>query len=126
MVVLDNALLVGAGDLQPRDPVSDPTRWGRWVKNACLAHAVKRGLAVTYWREEPWKADVVIDGERGRWIVEVKTGAFGTSDLRGLAQAATALPTHRPLVLCDLGREEPARQAGFTTVAWMEFLFDRW
>jgi predicted AAA+ superfamily ATPase len=130
LVVLDNALLVGAGDLQPPDPASDPTRWGRWVENACLAHAAKRGLAVTYWREEPWEADAVIegeaDGERGRWVVEVKTGAYGTSDLRGLAHAAAALPTHRPLVLCDPGREEPARQAGFTAVAWTEFLFDRW
>ena len=126
LVVLDNALLVGAGDLQPPDPASDPTRWGRWVENACLAHAVKRGLAVTYWREEPWEADAVIDGARGRWVVEVKTGAYGPSDLRGLAQAAAALPTHRPLVLCDPGREEPARQAGFTAVAWTEFLFDRW
>lgn len=126
LVVLDNALLIGAGDLMPPDQAGDPTRWGRWVENTCLAHAVKRGLEVTYWREEPWEADAVFDGECGRWVVEVKTGAYGASDLRGLAQAALALPKHRPLVLCDPGREEPARQAGFTAVAWTEFLFDRW
>jgi hypothetical protein len=59
-------------------------------------------------------------------VVEVNTGAYGASDLRGLTQAAVTLPKHRPLVLCDPGREEPARQAGFTAVAWTEFLFDRW
>jgi hypothetical protein len=58
--------------------------------------------------------------------VEVKTAPFCASDLRGLTQAAGALPKHRPLVLCDPGREEPARQAGFTAVPWTEFLFDRW
>jgi len=126
LVVLDNALLVGAGDLLPPDQATDPARWGRWVENACLAHAVKRGLAVTYWRDEPWEADGVFEGDRGRWVVEVKTGAYGTSDLRGLAHAATMLPKHRPLVLCDPGKEEPARNAGFTAVAWTDFLFDHW
>jgi predicted AAA+ superfamily ATPase len=125
LVVLDNALLVGAGDQMPPERLADPTRWGRWVENACLAHAVKRGQTVTYWREEPWEADGVFEGSHGRWVVEVKTGSYGTSDLRGLARAAVALPTHRPLVLCDPGREEPARSAGFTAVAWPEFLFDR-
>jgi predicted AAA+ superfamily ATPase len=126
LVVLDNALLVGAGDLMPPDQATDPTRWGRWVENACLAHAVKRGLKVTYWRDEPWEADGVFDGDRGRWVVEIKTGPYGASDLRGLAQASAVLPKHRPLVLCDPGQEEPARHAGFTAVAWTEFLFDRW
>ncbi len=126
LVVLDNALLVGAGDLAPPTQAGDPTRWGRWVENACLAHAVKRGLTVTYWREEPWEADAVFEGDHGRWLVEVKTGAYGASDLHGLARASEALPKHRPLVLCDPGREEPARKAGFTSVAWTEFLFDRW
>jgi hypothetical protein len=31
-----------------------------------------------------------------------------------------------PLVLCDIGHEDTARRAGFTAVAWPEFLFDRW
>jgi len=126
LVVLDNALLVGAGGMSPPDPASDPTRWGRWVENACLAHAVKRGLAVTYWRDEPWEADAVFDGDHGRWIVEVKTGRYTATDLRGLAHAAQALSDYRPLVLCDAGQEEVARHAGFTAVAWPDFLFDRW
>lgn len=126
LVVLDNALLVGAGGMTPPDQATDPTHWGRWVENACLAHAVKRGLEVTYWREEPWEADAVFSGERGRWVVEVKTGRYTATDLRGLAQASTALPGYRPLVLCDAGQENVARDAGFTAVAWTEFLFDRW
>jgi uncharacterized protein len=126
LVVLDNALLVGVGGMSPPDQISDPTRWGRWVENACVAHAVKRGLGVTYWRDEPWEADAVFDGDHGRWVVEVKTGPYTTTDLRGLAHAAKALPEYRPLVLCDIGHEDTARRAGFTAVAWPEFLFDRW
>lgn len=126
LVALDNALLAGIGGMTPPTPVSDPTRWGRWVENACLAHAVKRGLAVTYWREEPWEADAVFDGDHGRWVVEVKTGPYTATDLRGLAQAATALPGYRPLVLCDAGQEGAGRSAGFTVVPWTDFLWDRW
>jgi predicted AAA+ superfamily ATPase len=126
LVALDNALLVGIGGMTPPTPASDPTRWGRWVENACLAHAVKRGLAVTYWREEPWEADAVFDGDHGRWVVEVKTGPYTATDLRGLAQAATALPGYRPLVLCDAGQEGAGRSAGFTVVPWTDFLWDRW
>lgn len=126
LVVLDNALLVGVAGMDPPDQEGDPTRWGRWVENACLAHAIKRGLTVTYWREEPWEVDAVLDGARGKWLVEVKTGPYGTRDLRGLAHAAQALPDHRPLVLCDPGEEAPALAAGFTAVSWPDFLRDAW
>ena len=126
LVPLDQALLIGVGGELPPDPTSDPTRWGRWMENACLAHAVKRGQNVTYWREEPWEADGVWEGTWGRWVVEVKTGAYGPSDLRGLAQASRALPDHRPLVICDPGRPDIALGAGFAAVAWTDFLEDRW
>ncbi len=126
LIVMDNALLVGAGGDAPPTPSVDPARWGRWVENACIAHALKRGLSVSYWREEPWEADAVIAGSHGQWVVEVKTGSYGASDLKGLSHAAVALPRHRPLVLCDHGREAPARAAGFTAVTWDDFLFDRW
>jgi predicted AAA+ superfamily ATPase len=126
LVPLDQALLVAIGGEPPPQQETDPTRWGRWVENAVLAHAVKRGQDVTYWREEPWEADGVWDGSWGRWVVEVKTGPYGASDLRGLDRAARALPNHRPLVLCDPGREEAARAAGFGAVAWTDFLEDRW
>ena len=43
--------------------------------------------AVRYWREEPWEVDAVLDGARGKWLVEVKTGPYGTRDLRGFAHA---------------------------------------
>jgi hypothetical protein len=45
---------------------------------------------------------------------------------RAVLERRLALPKHRPLVLCDPGQEGPARSAGFTAVAWTEFLFDRW
>lgn len=124
LVVLDNALLAATSSAP--DPRTDTARWGRWVENACLAHAIHQGEEVFYWREEPWEVDGVFVGPRGRWLVEVKTGAYTQTDLRGLAQAAIRFPKFKPLVLCDRGCEAPARAAGFAALAWDEFLFGRW
>jgi hypothetical protein len=70
LVVMDNALLGREGN--DPNPLRDPTRWGRWVENACLAEALHRGLDVSYWRQEPWEVDAVIQGGEGDWLVETK------------------------------------------------------
>ncbi len=120
LVVLNNGLLAGT-DLQPsRD--TDPARWGRWLENACLAHAINRGHEVYYWREEPWEVDAVVIGSSGRWIVEVKSGPFTAEDLRGLAHATTRFPDFKPLVVCDPRQEPFARSAGFEALSWVDFL----
>jgi predicted AAA+ superfamily ATPase len=53
LVTLDNALCAVVDPRGIPDPSTDPTRFGAWVENACLAHAWNAGQRVTYWREEP-------------------------------------------------------------------------
>lgn len=124
LVMLSNALLAGASSAEPPSREGEPERWGRWVENACLAHAVNTGREVYYWREEPWEVDaVIVEGKRGH-LIEVKTGRFTAEDLRGLAHAARKFPELTPTVICDPGREKTATDAGFHAVAWTEYLLD--
>ena len=66
--------------------------------------------------------DGVIQGDWGRWIVEVKTGRYTAADLKGLAVASTKFPEFSPLVICDPGEEEPAEAAGFRSIPWPDYL----
>ena len=126
LIVLDNALLSGASNQAPPTQKEDPVRWGRWVENACLAHAINQGETVTYWREEPHEVDGIFEGAHGRWLVEIKTAAYTEKDLRGLAKASLKFPKLTPLVLCAPGEEEPATSAGYATLPWPDFLKGRW
>ena len=49
----------GRQPLEPASPSCKATlaEWGRWLENACLAHAFNAGQEVFYWREEPWEVD---------------------------------------------------------------------
>jgi predicted AAA+ superfamily ATPase len=124
LVMLNNALLCAVGSGSPPTAAGEPGRWGRWVENACLAHAINAGREVHYWREEPWEVDAVIGSGDDGCLLEVKTGRYGVQDLRGLAHACERLPGLRPLVLCDPGEESVARAAGFDAAAWPDFLMD--
>ena len=122
LVVRDPALLTATGKAPPSAD-SDPERWGRWVENACLARILNAGLALDYWREEPWEVDGVFTGpDDVPWLVEIKTGRFTAEDLRGLSHAAVRMPERRPLVLCDRGQEDVGRSAGFESMAWQDFV----
>ena len=63
-----------------------------------------------------------IQGDWGRWIVEVKTGRYTAADLKGLAVATIKFPGFSPLVICDPGAEEPAEAAGFRSIPWPDYL----
>lgn len=121
IVVLNNALLV-AGDSRGAPGSSEPARFGAWVENACLADAWNRGQAVTYWREEPFEVDGVVEGSWGAWAIEVKTGPFGASDLRGLLEFCRRHPRFRPLVLRGSEGADVARRAGVDSMPWAKFL----
>ena len=122
LIALNNGLLLGGTSLPAPGPQTDPSRWGRWLENACLAHAWNAGQQVHYWRAEPWEVDGVIQGDWGRWIVEVKTGRYSAADLKGLAVASTKFPGFSPLVICDPGEEHPAEAAGFRSITWPDYL----
>jgi hypothetical protein len=122
LLALNNGLLLGGTSQPAPGAQTDPSRWGRWLENACLAHAWNAGQQVYYWRAEPWEVDGVLQGDWGRWIVEVKTGRYSAADLKGLAVASTKFPDFSPVVICDPGEESPAESAGFRAIPWPDYL----
>jgi uncharacterized protein len=122
LVPLNNALMAVMDPRGIPDRTLDPQRWGVWVENACLARAWNAGQSVTYWREEPYEVDGVLEGGWGAWALEVKTGRIGASDLRGLGEFLRRHPKFRPLVVCDEAARPVAERAGFESMLWSEFL----
>lgn len=124
LIPLNQAFLAVVSPNNPPTPESDPVRWGKWVENACLAHAWNSGQQVSYWREEPYEVDGVLTGTWGRWAVEVKTGAYSLRELAGLSEFCRRNDAFRPLVLCDPGNESIALRGGFDCLSWKDFLLD--
>jgi predicted AAA+ superfamily ATPase len=122
IVVLNNALMAALDPAGIPDPGGEPARFGSWVENACLAHAWNSGQEVAYWREEPLEVDAVLRGSWGDWAIEVKTGLFEASELRGLLEFCRRYPRFQPLVLCGSRGETPARRAGVPSMRWEQFL----
>ena len=122
LVVLNNALISATHPNGPPDPKNEPARFGTWVENACLAHAVNQGQRVTYWREEPLEIDAVIEGSWGKLAVEIKTSSYGASDLKGVLEFSRRNPGFRPLIITSQGDERTAQRLGLASVSWMEFL----
>lgn len=122
LVTLNNALLAVVDPRGIPDADRDPTRYGAWVENACLAHAWNAGQNVSYWRQEPFEVDAVVEGSWGAWALEVKTGTVASSDLRALGEFTRRFPKYTPLVLCDAQSETLVRRAGFKAMPWQHFL----
>jgi len=116
IVLLNNALMAAVAEVTETHP-----RWGAWVENACLAHALNRGQEVYYWREQPLEVDGVLAGSWGRWAVEVKTGSFALRDLAGLLEFCRRYPEFQPLVLCSPERAGELI-TGVHLMPWGEFL----
>jgi uncharacterized protein len=122
LIVLNNALLSAMHPNGAPDPVVEPDRFGFCVENACLAFAINQGQQVSYWREEPSEVDAIFDGSWGKWAVEVKTGRFDASALRGLLEFCRRNPAFKPLVITAPGDEEVARRHQIASVSWADFL----
>jgi predicted AAA+ superfamily ATPase len=123
LVVLDNALLGAIDPAGPPDARHDPARFGAWVENACLAFAINEGQRVSYWREEPFEVDAVIDGTWGRWAIEVTTGVPDSRHVRGLAEFTKKHPEYKPLLVASSDRSA-LPVAGIAAVTWRQFLLD--
>jgi hypothetical protein len=124
LVTLSNALVAVVHPDGVAGAGSDPARFGTWVENACLAHAWNAGQQVHYWREEPYEVDGVLEGSWGAWVVEVKTGKFQMTDLRGLLEFARRFPKFKPLVICNADARATAERAGVLAMTWQEYLLD--
>ncbi|MGH9160352.1 MAG: DUF4143 domain-containing protein, partial [Vicinamibacteraceae bacterium] len=122
LVTLNNALLAVVDPQGIPDPSADPARYGAWVENACIAHAWNAGQGVSYWREEPYEVDGVIEGSWGSWAIEVKTGLVSAADLRGLLEFTRRFRAYRPLVLCDAAGRAAVERLGVDVMLWSDFL----
>jgi uncharacterized protein len=122
LVVLNQGILAALSVREASRPEGAAARWGRWVENACIAHAWNAGQAVSYWRQEPLEVDMVTSGSWGAWAVEVTTAPYSTRDLAGLLGFCAANPAYRPLLVCEAGREALARRQGTASISWQEFL----
>ncbi len=122
LVILSNGLLAVADPRGSPEPASDPERFGRWVENACLAHAWNSGQRLTYWREEPYEVDGIAEGSWGSWAIEVKTGSIQSAALVGLLEFTRRYPHCRPLVVCDHIGQPAVERAGLQATSWREFL----
>jgi predicted AAA+ superfamily ATPase len=124
LVTLNNALTAVTDPRGIPDPTRDAERFGAWVENACLAFAWNSGQRIAYWREEPLEVDGVLDGSWGAWVVEVKTGPFAATDLRGLLEFARRHPRYRPLLVCGTEHLSTAKRLGIAAVSWKQFLLE--
>ena len=122
LITLNNALLAAVDPHGVPDSGEDPSRFGRWLENACLAFAWNAGQRVAYWREEPLEVDAVLDGSWGSWAVEIKTGDVRPADLRGLVEFTRRFPTYRPLVVCDRTARSSVTRLGVEAQEWHDFL----
>jgi hypothetical protein len=124
LVTLSNAFLAVVDPRGIPDRDTDPARFGAWIENACLAHAWNAGERVTYWREEPWEVDGVLEGSWGRWAIEVKTGAIIQTSLRGLSEFVRRHSEYRPLVLCDRAETAAVARMGLEAMPWPDYLLN--
>lgn len=122
LVTLSNALLAVVDPQGIPSNDTDPARFGTWVENACLAHAWICGQRVSYWREEPYEVDGIIEGTWGSWAVEIKTGMVRATDLQGLLEFTRRHPSYRPILICDTAALPTAERAGIEAATWREFL----
>ena len=106
----------------PPERARDPARFGAWVENACLASARTADQQLYYWREGPLEVDAVVDGSWGRWAIEVKTGGFDSTGLRGLMEFSRRHRMFKPLVLCDDDSRTSAERLGVAALDWRRFL----
>jgi hypothetical protein len=87
-----------------------------------LAFACNNGQRVSYWREEPLEVDAVSEGSWGNWAIEIKTGKFQLTELRGLLEFCRRNPRFRPLVVTSPGNQAVVEGAQMTAIAWPDFL----
>lgn len=122
LVTLNNALMAAVDPRGSPDPTTEPARYGAWVENAVLAFAWNSGQGVSYWREEPLEIDGIFTGSWGSYAVEVKTGSFGTPELRGLHEFTRRFPEYEPLLLTEADPDPNAKRLGVQSMGWRRFL----
>jgi predicted AAA+ superfamily ATPase len=115
-------MLSALADRDVPDRRREPERWGRWLENACIAHAWNAGQRLSYWRKEPYEVDMILSGSWGRCAVEIKSGGYTAGDLRGLMEFCNIHKDYHPLVVCDKEGTSIAGDAGIKAILWKDYL----
>jgi len=123
LITLNQALLAATHPDRIPEPDRDPARFGAWIENACLSYAWNAEQRVAYWREEPLEIDGVLDGNWGRWAIEVTAGRVTSRELRGLGEFTRRFPEYRPLVVCEPDEQGAAERLGIAAMSWQDFLW---
>ncbi len=124
LITFSNALLALSliGDSPTQQ--SDPSRWGHWLENACIATAINQGHNVSYWRDKDLEVDMVIDGPEKKLAIEVKGGDFTARDLTGLLTFVERNPEFQPLVIGENACRDGADRIGIPFLRWQDYLLD--
>jgi predicted AAA+ superfamily ATPase len=122
LVTLSNAFLAVVDPRGIPARPNEPDRFGRWVENVCLALAWNSSQRLSYWRQEPYEVDRVLEGRWGAWAIEVKTGAASSADCRGLLEFTRLNPRFGPSVVCDEAGMAAAERARLQGTTWTDFL----
>ena len=123
LITLNQALLAATHPDRIPEPDREPARFGAWIENACLSYAWNAEQRVAYWREEPLEIDGVLDGNWGRWAIEVTAGRVTSRELRGLGEFTRRFPEYRPLVVCEPDEQGAAERLGIAAMSWQDFLW---
>ena len=122
LVTLNNALLSAMHPSGPPDPRPRAGAIRLLGGERLLGVRGEPRSGVTYWREETWEVDAVLEGTWGDWALEVKTSRFDSQNLKGLLEFCRRHPRFRPLVITAPGDESIAHRHGLLAVNWKEFL----
>jgi hypothetical protein len=96
LLVMNTALMTALSGIPFGEARADNAAWGRIVESAVGAHLVslaqREGAEVRYWRDGSAEVDFVVARGRAVTAIEVKSGAGGAADYRGLEVFGSRFP----------------------------------
>lgn len=76
--VYNNALITAYAGASMQQMYLQPAAWGRWVENVVGMHLInssrEQRMQLTYWRDGNYEVDFVLEKDKKRVIIEVKSG----------------------------------------------------
>ena len=104
LIALNTGLMSAMVGVNREAARADTAHWGRLTETAVgdhlVAHALRQGGDVRYWRDASLEVDFVVERKGAVMAVEVKSGdSTGSGDLRGLQAFADRFSPDRAVVV---------------------------